>query len=702
MDYHLCMSGEQSLGNKNPSNSSNNYNANTSQSQETLRPPQPSRRTSTVLLTKPLMGNLNAKLNATQGLVSDATTAVNLENIGNANIVSPVDEPDSDNDNHLHSVRLNKYSPSERSLFPSGYNTDDENVSNENYEEELQEILHLLVRQNDRFAGSNADDSSNHLSLMDLSILTNDKYKMDSQDDFMERYISISKTSDSGLFHDKLKHFFILSTAGKPIYSMNGSDDVIMGYMGFITTIVSTFQENMKEEIKSVNYGDDLKIVIMNKDPLILVAMTKLKHENMMNNGKNEDYSVLVRQLNTLYNYLLAVLSKSTILKNFQNRMNYDLRKILTPLDFHNLDSLCMKLTYGLSASELPTPYNIPGLDFFLSQLLDSSLQSAKITNTTRTKLNSILLSCKKLKSKDNKSKTSSRLFDISDSGDKETFLGDDLLFALLTTSSGKLLSMMKPKNHTLSKEDLKILFTMISSISTPSDDSQSTEDLWIPLCMPDFNPNGFLYVFVKKIDLSGYVIVDGKHVPPQPIVITLISGNKNSFFQQQELSKHIINSMINSESFRNALSSELLTSNNLSILKDIKVPLIKHFIYRLKRYNQCFVSNTRHFNNEMGNTSFVTILELVYFYSTLHNNKATGFSSDPGIKKHNKKLTYSKWKISGNTVVGFMLSDSSSEFYCLCNGEITSQDLIKHSLKIIKWCEKHHRRIFVGDGVIF
>jgi hypothetical protein len=696
------MSGEQTLGDRNPHDSSNNNNASTSQSQETLRPPQPSRKSSAVLLTKPLIGNLNVKFNATQGLVSDATTAVNLENIGNANIVSPVDETDSDNENHLHSVRLNKYPPSERSLYPSGYNTDEENVSNENDEEELQEILHLLVRQDYRLAGSNAIDSNRNLSLMDLSTLTNDKYKMDSQDDFIERYISISKASDSDLFHDKLKHFFILSTAGKPIYSMNGSDDVIMGYMGFITTIVSTFQENMKEEIKSVNYGDDLKIVIMNKDPLILVAMTKLKHENMINNGGEEDDSVLIGQLNTLYNYLLAVLSKSTILKNFQNRMNYDLRKILTPLDFSNLDSLCMKLTYGLSTSELLTPYNIPGLDFFLSQLLDSSLQSAKITNTTRSRLNSILLSCKKLKIKDSKSKAPSRLFDISDSGDKETFLGDDLLFAFLTSSSGKILSMMKPKNHTLSKEDLKVLFTMISSISTPSDDSQSTEDLWIPLCMPDFNPNGFLYVFVKKIDLSGYVIVDGNHIPPQPIIITLISGNKNSFFQQQELSKHIISSMINSESFRNALSSELLASNNLSILNDIKVPLIKHFIYRLKRYNQCFMSNARHFNNEKGDTSCVTILELVYFYSTLHNNKATDFSSEPAIKKHNKRLTYSKWKISGNTIVGFMLSDSTSEFYCLCNGDITSQDLIRQSLKIIKWCEKYHRRIFVGDGVIF
>ena len=62
---------------------------------------------------------------------------------------------------------------------------------------------------------------------------------MDSQDDFIERYISISKASDSDLFHDKLKHFFILSTAGKPIYSMNGSDDVIMGYIRDLSLLLS-------------------------------------------------------------------------------------------------------------------------------------------------------------------------------------------------------------------------------------------------------------------------------------------------------------------------------------------------------------------------------------------------------------------------------------------------------------------------------
>jgi hypothetical protein len=40
------------------------------------------------------------------------------------------------------------------------------------------------------------------------------------------------------------KHFFILSTAGKPIYSRYGDDAIISAYMGVIQTIISFFEDN--------------------------------------------------------------------------------------------------------------------------------------------------------------------------------------------------------------------------------------------------------------------------------------------------------------------------------------------------------------------------------------------------------------------------------------------------------------------------
>jgi vacuolar fusion protein MON1 len=45
-------------------------------------------------------------------------------------------------------------------------------------------------------------------------------------------------------WRSRRKHFFILSSAGKPIYSRYGDDGIISGYMGVIQAIISFFEDN--------------------------------------------------------------------------------------------------------------------------------------------------------------------------------------------------------------------------------------------------------------------------------------------------------------------------------------------------------------------------------------------------------------------------------------------------------------------------
>jgi hypothetical protein len=45
-------------------------------------------------------------------------------------------------------------------------------------------------------------------------------------------------------WRSRRKHFFILSSAGKPIYSRYGDDSIISGYMGVIQAIISFFEDN--------------------------------------------------------------------------------------------------------------------------------------------------------------------------------------------------------------------------------------------------------------------------------------------------------------------------------------------------------------------------------------------------------------------------------------------------------------------------
>ena len=209
----------------------------------------------------------------------------------------------------------------------------------------------------------------------------------------------------------------------------------------------------------------------VNKSPIILISISKLLFETVES---------VHLQLDTLYCYLIGILSKSVIDKHFNNRLNYDLRRILSPLDFENLDELCLNLTYGIPNTSDRTQDSTFGL--YTSQvLLPLSRESVKIRHTLRSKLNSIV-----------------------------NTNNEDVLFTILLSGNGKILNYLHPKQHNLPNKDLNMLLFIIHSLL--KNQSQQDEDLWLPLCMPTFNDHGFLYVFVRQW---------------QDLVLMLISGSK-------------------------------------------------------------------------------------------------------------------------------------------------------------------------------
>lgn len=69
------------------------------------------------------------------------------------------------------------------------------------------------------------------------------------------------------------KHIFILSTAGKPIYSLYGDEDKLASLFGVMQALVSVVQ-SQQDNIKSVE-ANGLTIVFLVKSPLILVAVSR-------------------------------------------------------------------------------------------------------------------------------------------------------------------------------------------------------------------------------------------------------------------------------------------------------------------------------------------------------------------------------------------------------------------------------------------
>lgn len=71
----------------------------------------------------------------------------------------------------------------------------------------------------------------------------------------------------------KRKHIFILSTAGKPIYSLYGNEDKLASMFGVMQALVSVVQAN-EDTIKAIHAGG-VKFVFLVKSSLILVAVSR-------------------------------------------------------------------------------------------------------------------------------------------------------------------------------------------------------------------------------------------------------------------------------------------------------------------------------------------------------------------------------------------------------------------------------------------
>lgn len=85
-------------------------------------------------------------------------------------------------------------------------------------------------------------------------------------------------SAESALLQDPIwrghkKHIFILSEAGKPIYSLHGSEDKLAILFGIIQALVS-FVENTQDVLTSI-HARGIQFVFMIKSHLVFVAASR-------------------------------------------------------------------------------------------------------------------------------------------------------------------------------------------------------------------------------------------------------------------------------------------------------------------------------------------------------------------------------------------------------------------------------------------
>ncbi|EZA53641.1 vacuolar fusion protein MON1 homolog A [Ooceraea biroi] len=232
------------------------------------------------------------------------------------------------------------------------------------------------------------------------------------------------------------KHIFILSQAGKPIYSRYSSEDKLVTVMGVMQALVSFVQAG-SDMIRSVHAGDT-NFVFVVKGPLILVAVSKTL----------ESVPQLTLQLTYVYNQIISVLTQSQLNRVYDQRRNFDLRRLL-------------------SGSERLIDHLLNFMDrepaFFLGAIKCLPLLPSMRSSITQT----IIQTCAKIK---------------------------NLVFAILLANN-QLVTLVRMNKFFLHPMDLHIIQNLVES-----SESLKTAESWTPICLPKFDSNGYMHGHVSYL----------------------------------------------------------------------------------------------------------------------------------------------------------------------------------------------------------
>jgi vacuolar fusion protein MON1 len=331
-----------------------------------------------------------------------------------------------------------------------------------------------------------------------------------------------------------------LSSAGKPIYSRHGDQNLINGYIGIIQTIIS-FYEGASDPLKGFT-ANGARFVITTEGPLYFVAISRL----------GESDSQLRTQLDALYMQILSTLTLPTLKHLFTNRPSTDLRRPLQgtePL----LSSLADTFTKGSASALL------------------SALECLKIRKSERHVINNTLL----------KTRT------------------EKLLYGLIV-AGGRLVSVIRPKRHSLHPSDLQLIFNMLFEAGGVK---AGGGENWIPLCLPGFNNKGYLYMYVSFLNASesnagndSRPSTSGSSGKDDEIAVLLISADKESFYDLKQMRDDVVALLDKNGSM--ALIKDAVRKGRPRVTDIVPGTQLLHFLYK-SRANVQFTmpSFSPHFN---------------------------------------------------------------------------------------------------------
>ncbi|XP_037518508.1 vacuolar fusion protein MON1 homolog A isoform X1 [Rhipicephalus sanguineus] len=315
---------------------------------------------------------------------------------------------------------------------------------------------------------------------------------------------ALAEDWDNHAWQQQEKHVFVLSDAGKPIYCRHGSEEQLAALAGVMQALVSCIGLS-GDQVRYVRAGR-LRLAFLLRLPLILVAATSLPLSLQQLQG----------QLVYVHAQILSVVTASQLERVFSQRCNFDLRRLLAGSE-RFLDSLCDLMDRDPS--------------FLLGAVRCLPLAPALRDQITQ----AMLKHCAKHKK---------------------------LVFGLLVAEQ-QLVALVGMRKYQLHHVDLHLLLNLVHA-----SESFKTAEAWTPVCLPKFDPSGFLHAHVSYL-------AEGS-----PACLLLLTVDRDLFFPLQECRRKI------AESLQRKGSLEALREATISggySVREAGVPELYHFLYKSK-----------------------------------------------------------------------------------------------------------------------
>ncbi|KAH9891571.1 trafficking protein Mon1-domain-containing protein [Cubamyces lactineus] len=456
------------------------------------------------------------------------------------------------------------------------------------------------------------------------------------------------------------RQYFVLTDAGKPVFISGHDTEGTTSLIGVIQALVSIFLDD-GDKLRCINAGNT-RIVFLLRPPLYYACVS----------AWGEPESVTRFHLEYLHLQILSVVSAEQLRRMFEQRRNFDLRRLLSGAEPF-LESLLARLEWDLAMST-------------------SSLHCLKLDPVLRKAVADILVPTTKIK---------------------------DMLYVILV-AQGRIITLVRPRKHSIHPSDLHILVNTVHSSSILNSSAAAS---WLPVCLPKFNASAFVNAYVMFLprndgqespevasssQSSDSVAVDAASEQRQPSLDDASSRESLPIGLDSSLSTEIglvcvsgqadfeavrgwceaISQKLASEGLIKKLSRAILEGDTEYSVSSLSVPGLRHFLYKSRSHVQI----TMPLFEEPYDTPNEK-RRLITLYQTL-------FDAIHAKSGQERTLKLQYIRTSQESVMGWITQPF--ELYLALSPHLPKSAAVGAANAIARWVQKEEKRLFLRDAPVF